>query len=126
MDVPDDMLRPGLEVAFVVAVLGSRQRPPIPPPPALKPFLQFQKLPSAALAPVRRVVEDDAGFRQRVADVASDETVNRASWLWLHRPEGWEGELAVLVEAEPEPATDVRSAKAMQRRADAAEAKARR
>jgi predicted RNA-binding protein with PIN domain len=126
MDVPDDLLRPGVEVAFVVAVIGSRQRPPVPPPPALKPFLQFQKLPSAALAPVRKVVEDDPQFRQRVAAVATDETVNRASWLWLHRPEGWEDELAGLVEAEPAQVTDARSIKALQRRADAAEAKARR
>jgi len=59
MDVPDDLLRPGLEVAFIVAVVGARQRPPIPPPSALRPFLQFQKLPSAALVPVRKVVEDD-------------------------------------------------------------------
>ena len=126
MDAPDDLLRPGLEVAFVVAVVGARQRPPIPPPSALRPFLQFQKLPSAALAPVRKVVEDDAEFRQRVATVATDETVNRASWLWLHRPEGWEDELAALVRDEPEPAADQRSAKAFQRRIEAAEAKARR
>jgi predicted RNA-binding protein with PIN domain len=126
MDVPDDLLRPGLEVAFIVAVVGARQRPPIPPPSALRPFLQFQKLPSAALVPVRKVVEDDVEFRRRVAAVATDETVNRASWLWLHRSEGWEDELAALVEQEPEPAADQRSARALQRRVDAAEAKARR
>ena len=126
MDAPDDLLRPGLEVAFVVAVVGARQRPPIPPPSALRPFLQFQKLPSAALAPVRKVVEDDVEFRERVAAVATDETVNRASWLWLHRPEGWEDELAALVEEEPEPAADQRSTKVLQRRVEAAEAKARR
>jgi predicted RNA-binding protein with PIN domain len=126
MDASDDLLRPGLEVAFVVAVVGARQRPPIPPPSALRPFLQFQKLPSAALAPVRKVVEDDVEFRQRVAAVATDETVNRASWLWLHRPEGWEDELAALVEQEPEPSADQRSTKALQRRVEAAEAKARR
>ena len=126
MDAPDDLLRPGLEVAFVVAVVGARQRPPIPPPSALRPFLQFQKLPSAALAPVRKVVEDDVEFRERVAAVATDETVNRASWLWLHRPEGWQDELAALVEEEPEPAADQRSTKALQRRVEAAEAKARR
>jgi predicted RNA-binding protein with PIN domain len=126
MDAADDLLRPGLEVAFVVAVVGARQRPPIPPPSALRPFLQFQKLPSAALAPVRKVVEDDVEFRQRVAAVANDETVNRASWLWLHRPDGWEDALAALVQEEPEPAADQRSTKALQRRVEAAEAKARR
>ena len=126
MDAPDDLLRPGLEVAFVVAVVGARQRPPIPPPSALRPFLQFQKLPSAALAPVRKVVEDDVEFRERVATVATEDTVNRASWLWLHRPEGWEAELATLVEEQPEPAADQRSTRALRRRVEAAEAKARR
>ena len=50
VDVPDESLRPGLELAFVVAVLGTRQRPAIPPPPSLKRFLHFQKLPPAAPA----------------------------------------------------------------------------
>jgi predicted RNA-binding protein with PIN domain len=126
MDVPDDLLRPGVEVAFVVAVIGARQRPPIPPPPALRPFLQFQKLPTAALAPVRKVVEEDAEFRARVAPVATDETVNRASWLWLHRPDGWEDELAALVDEAADAGTDGKATKALQRKAEAAEAKARR
>ena len=80
--------------------MGSRQRPPIPPPAALRPFLRFQKLPNAALAPVRKVVEDDEDFRARVAAVATEETVNPASLLWLHRPSGWEDDLAELVDRE--------------------------
>ena len=32
-EVPDELLRPALEVAFVVAVVGARQRPPIAAPP---------------------------------------------------------------------------------------------
>ena len=125
MGVPDDVLRPGLEVAFVLAVVGARQRPPITPPAALRPFLHFQKLPNAALAPVRKVVEEDDAFRARVAAVATEEVVQRPSWLWLHRPEGWEEELATLAEASPEP-DGQGSPKAQARRAEAAEAKVRR
>ncbi|HET9602335.1 MAG TPA: NYN domain-containing protein [Acidimicrobiales bacterium] len=125
MGVPDDVLRPGLEVAFVLAVVGARQRPPITPPAALRPFLNFQKLPNAALAPVRKVVEEDDAFRARVAAVATEEVVQRPSWLWLHRPEGWEEELATLAEAVPEP-DGQGSPKAQARRAEAAEAKVRR
>ena len=96
-----------------------------PPPAALRPFLHFQKLPNAALVPVRKVVEEDDAFRARVAAVATEEVVQRPSWLWLHRPEGWEEELATLAEASPEP-DGQGSPKAQARRAEAAEAKVRR
>jgi predicted RNA-binding protein with PIN domain len=117
VDVPDEALRPGLELAFVVAVLGTRQRPPIPAPPSLKRFLRFQKLPSAALAPVRKVVEEDEAFRTRVAGVATETTVDRPSWLWLHRPPGWEAATG----ADEEPAGG-----SVVRRLAASEAKLRR
>jgi len=39
------------------------------------------------------VLEDDDEFRARVARAATEESVGRASWLWLHRPDGWEEEL---------------------------------
>ena len=128
VDVPDEALRPGLELAFVVAVLGTRQRPPIPPPPSLKRFLRFQKLPSAALVPVRKVVEEDEAFRSRVAAVATEDTVDRASWLWLHRPEGWEAELAALLQetAPEQPAEPGRAAGPAARRLEATETKLRR
>jgi hypothetical protein len=125
----DELLRRALELAFVVAATGARQRPPIVPPAALKPFLKLQKLPPAALVPVRKAVEDDVAFRERVGDVANDELVGRAGWLWLVRPEGWEDELDTLVEreAEAESATAKAGAeKSAARRVEAAESEARR
>ncbi len=92
--VPDERLRGALEVAFVVAVIGARQRPPIPPPSALRPFLKLQKLPDRALSVVRRAVESDEAFRERAAAVANEETVDAVGRLWLQRPEGWESALA--------------------------------
>ena len=56
LDVPDDLLRPGLEVAFVVAVVGARQRPPIPPPPRCG-------LPAVPEAAVRRAGARPQGGR---------------------------------------------------------------
>jgi hypothetical protein len=125
----DELLRRALELAFVVAATGVRQRPPIAPPPALKPFLKLQKLPPAALIPVRKAVEDDVAFRQRVGDVATEELVGRAGWLWLARPAGWEDELDTLVEreAEAEWATAKAGAeKSAVRRVEAAKSEARR
>jgi len=106
MEVSDERLRPALEVAFAVAVIGARQRPPVPPPPSLRPFLRFQKLPPAALTPVRRAVEEDETFRSMVAAVATEDVVDRASWLWLHRPDGWEDELGARLQETQVDGTD--------------------
>lgn len=95
--VPDDAIRLALELAFGVAVLGSRQRPPLPVPSGLRPFLRFQKLPPAALGPLRRAVEADGAFRERIAAAADPTVVGEAGALWLRRPEGWQDDIAALV-----------------------------
>ena len=88
---------------------GRGRRPDAPaaaqPRASLKPYLRFQKLPPAALGPVRRAVESDEEFRQRVAAVATEELVGRPGWLWLHRPDGWEDELATVLDADAAEAT---------------------
>src|SRR4051794_12442503 len=104
-------------------------RPPVPSPPALKPYLRFQKLPSAALGPVRRAVDGDAEFRARIAAVVDEELAGRVGWLWLHRPDGWTDEVAGLLAAEQADeaaATEQRQKRAASKRVDAAEAAARR
>jgi predicted RNA-binding protein with PIN domain len=104
VEVPDQLLRPALELAWAIAAFGADQRPPRPAPKALRPLLQFKKLPNKALSTVRKVLEDDESFRILVAtaaDQATEDIVGRPSWLWLHRPDGWEDELAALVDAEP-------------------------
>jgi hypothetical protein len=115
-------------VAFEVARLGAQQKPAVPPPPSLKPFLKFQKLPDKALGPVRKAVEADEEFRQRVGLVATEELVGRAGLLWLQRPDGWQEELAAIVaeqeEAEAAAAADKAERSAL-RRLEAAEQAAR-
>ena len=125
----EEPLRAAIELAFAVAVAGTRLRPPVPSPPSLKPYLHFQKLPPAALGPVRRAVEADDEFRQRVATVATEELVGGAGVLWLARPEGWEEQLAEALDAEAHDSTaaaDARTGRAATKRAEAAEAAARR
>lgn len=96
-ELSDEVLRPALEVAFAIAVAGSRLRPPVAAPSSLKRFLKFQKLPGSALAVVRRAIEDDQEFRVRAASVASVELAGEIGWRWLVRGDGWEAEVADLV-----------------------------
>jgi hypothetical protein len=83
-------------VALGVAKQGELGDPVVTAPAALRPFLSFAKLPPAALAVARRVLDDDADFRVRVRDATSETEVGAAGWLWLSRPEGWELALAQL------------------------------
>jgi predicted RNA-binding protein with PIN domain len=112
-----------------VALAGTRLQPPVAAPSALRPFLRFQKLPPAALTPLRRVVESDDEFRGRVAVIADDEMVDRASWLWIHRPDGWDQEVLSLWDVH-QTAEEIdageRAERSAQKRLDAAERTARR
>lgn len=98
------MLRPALELALAVARAGSAEDPPVPAPRALRPILGFNRLPASAGQVVLRALEQDAAFRARVAAAVSqhEETLGRAAWLFLVRPEGWEGELEQLAAAAAE------------------------
>lgn len=81
---------------MVVAQAGEADRPVRPAPLALRPLLRFAKLPTRALAVVRRAVESDAAFRAEVAAKVSPEAIGRPSWLFLARPDGWQEELEAL------------------------------
>ena len=79
-----------------MARAGEEDTPVVPAPVALRPFLQFAKLPVRAVVAARRAVDADEEFRARVADAVAEEHVGRAGWLWLTRPSGWEAELDAL------------------------------
>jgi predicted RNA-binding protein with PIN domain len=93
----DTLLRPALEAAMSVARAGEEATPSEPPPPALRPFLHFAKLPRPALVAARRVLDADEEFRARVLDAVTESDVGRSGWIYLARPEGWEDELAALL-----------------------------
>jgi len=96
-----------------LARAGEDAVPGEPAPMALRPFLQFARLPAPALVAARRVLDADERFRARVADEVAEEEVGRAGWLFLTRPEGWQDALDALVRN----ADDAR-AQALDRRAE--------
>lgn len=95
----ESLLRPALEAAVVVARITGDNGPAVAAPAPLRPFLRFSRLPPKALRIVRRALDADEPFRLAVAEKASEDMVGRASWLFLHRPEGWSDELGDLVAA---------------------------
>ncbi len=87
-----------LELTVVVAQTGMRVVPPFDAPVALRPFLQFtSKVPGPALRAARRVLDEDALFRARVAVVATEELVGPAGSLYVKRPADWEFDFRQLV-----------------------------
>src|SRR5436190_19614663 len=102
MSAPTTMLRPVLEAAVQVARAGESADPIQPAPPALRRYLRFVRLPPPALDIARRVLEEDADFRARVASQLSQSQVGEAGWLWLTRPDGWEAKLEEIRKREQE------------------------
>jgi predicted RNA-binding protein with PIN domain len=90
------VIRPAVESAIAVARAGLNADPVVPPPPALRPYLQFARQRSKSLEAIARVVDTDPEFRARVAEAVDEVQLGRAGWLWLTRPDGWEDELAAL------------------------------
>jgi predicted RNA-binding protein with PIN domain len=100
-DVPDEALRPTLELAVGVAAAGAKLRPPLTFPNELKRFLRFHKLPPTALTQVRAAIDADEDFRKKLASVATTELVDEVGVLWLSRPEGWEHAIVDLLPLKP-------------------------
>lgn len=92
-------LRSALEFAVLMVNEGRKRRPPIPYPSGMKKYLSMQRLPTAALGPLRRVIEADDGFRELLGVGAVPELVDPIGRLWLTRPDGWEAQVAELVTA---------------------------
>jgi hypothetical protein len=92
----EPQLTPACELAFAVATEGVEASPAIEPPAAMRSFLHVSELPRRALIVAQRAVDEDPAFRARVAEQATEDSVGRAGWLWLHRPHGWEAELVAL------------------------------
>jgi hypothetical protein len=117
-------LRSALQFAVTMASESSRQRHPIRPPAALKPYMKMARVPTGALGTIRRSIEADDAFRARVAEAAVPEVVDEIGMLWLCRPEGWEvraAELASAAVAAADAAAAVADHRREQRRREAAE-----
>lgn len=95
---PDTLLRPALQLALDVARVAAAASPAVEVPRALRPFLQFARMPDHALTAVRRALDEDDHFRARVEVLADEEELGRAGWLFVTRPPGWREELQGLAE----------------------------
>ena len=101
------------------------QRSPAGSPKSLQPFLKFQKMPARAMPAVRKVLDTDDAFRERVASVVALGVLDQAGVLFLTRPEGWEAELERLASEGAQAEADAEAEKAeksAQRKLKAAEA----
>lgn len=117
-------LRQALEFAVLMAAEGQKFKPPMAYPSGLKKYFNSTRIPTRALASIRRLVEQDETFRTRIAAGAIPELVDPLGALWLKRPEGWEREAADLLvdaEAQDEAADAERQLKKAEKRRDAAE-----
>jgi len=110
-DAPD-LLAGAIERAIALARRDAGDRDAPAAPPALRPVLGFQRLPPRALKTVADVLDRDEMFRERVAEGLAADEPDRASWLFLTRPQGWADELDLLGEgaAEQRAEKDRRSA----------------
>ncbi len=79
-----------------MARAGERERPSVPPPARLLPYLEFTRYPPAALDVARRVLDEDEAFRARVAASIDMAQVGEAGELFLVRPSGWDAALAEI------------------------------
>lgn len=91
-------LRSALEFAVLMAAEGQKRKPAMQYPKELKPYFNKARLPNSALGRLRRVVETDALFRDRLSAGAIPELVDEIGRLWLRHGDGWDTEAAAIAE----------------------------
>ncbi|MGK0276207.1 MAG: hypothetical protein ACI9N0_002595 [Ilumatobacter sp.] len=92
-------LRSALEFAVLMAAEGQKRKPAIPFPKDLRPFFNKARLPNSALGRLRRCIEGDPTFRQRLSAGALPELIDDIGRLWFAHDEGWEQKASVLAAA---------------------------
>jgi len=90
-------LRSAIEFAVLVAEEANRGRRSLPFPKELKSQFGVARIPSGALGRLRRAIEGDDVFRERIAVGAVPELVDPVGMLWLQRPAGWDEKVAELI-----------------------------
>jgi YacP-like NYN domain len=90
-------LRSAIEFAVLVAEETQKRKPPMAVPNQVKAFFGKPRIPAAALGRLRRAIEADPVFRERLAAGALPELVDEVGRLWLQRPAGWEADAMALV-----------------------------
>jgi predicted RNA-binding protein with PIN domain len=105
-------LRSAIEFAVLVAEEANKGKRSLPAPAELRARFGGGRIPTGALGRLRRAIEADEVFRERIAAGAVPELVDPIGMLWLQRPTGWEDEVDRLLaaRAEQERDADLRTA----------------
>jgi predicted RNA-binding protein with PIN domain len=101
-DVEHRRLRSALEFAVTMAGEAQKGKIPLAVPKDVAAHVGSARLPNSALGRVRRAIERDPTFRERVGRGAVPELVDEIGRLWLQRPTGWEQQVDELVSAAAE------------------------
>lgn len=99
-------LRSAIEFAVLVAEEANKGKASLPFPKELRAQFGAKRIPTGSLGRLRRAIEADAVFRERIAAGAVPELVDPIGMLWLQRPAGWESDIAALVDARQAEASD--------------------
>lgn len=117
-------LRSAIEFAVVIAEETQKRKPPMPVPNAIRAFYGKPRIPAGALGRLRRAIEADDIFRQRIGAGALPDLVDDVGRLWLQRPPNWVADAEALIRqaAQASEQADIASAlKRSERRRVAAE-----
>ncbi|MEM8619869.1 MAG: NYN domain-containing protein, partial [Actinomycetota bacterium] len=99
-------LRSAIEFAVAIVREAGKQRTRIDHPVELDRFVTAQRIPNGALGRLRRAIEDDATFRERLSAGAIPELVDEIGRLWLAAAPGWQEPAAKLQRAAAERVVD--------------------
>ncbi len=112
LDIEPRDLRSAIEFAVLVAEEANKGKRSLPFPKELRAQFGVARIPTGALGRLRRIIEADDTFRERIAAGAVPELVDPVGTLWLQRPTGWEADVRDLLAARAaeEDEADVRTA----------------
>jgi len=96
-DIEHRHLRRAIEFAVLIAEEAQKRKPPMPVPNPIRSFYGKPRIPAAALGRLRRAIEADDVFRQRIAAGALPELVDEVGRLWLQRPPNWAADAQELI-----------------------------
>ena len=97
LDIEHRDLRSAIEFAVLVAEEANKGKRSLPFPKELRAQFGVARIPTGALGRLRRVIEADDTFRERIAVGAVPELVDPIGILWLQRPTGWEDQVRELL-----------------------------
>ena len=94
VEIEPRYLRSAIEFAVAIAAEAQKRKVSIPFPGELKTQFSKSRIPSKSLGRLRRAIEADDVFRQRVALGVTPELVDEVGTLWLTQPTNWEADAA--------------------------------